>query len=74
MRYLRAFFASAGELSEMGHQMLLTEFYPDRRLFPKKTKWAIPRLIQQISPRSLKKALDYVSDYQLKSACMHSPI
>jgi len=27
-------FASVGEFSEMGHQMLLTEFYPNRPLFP----------------------------------------
>jgi len=28
------FFASVGEFSEMGHQMLLTEFYPNRHLLP----------------------------------------
>jgi len=41
----------------MGHQMLLTEFYPDRPLLPWQQnftqKRAIPRLVQQISPRSL---------------------
>jgi len=29
------FFASEGEFSEMGHQMLLTDFYPDRPLLPR---------------------------------------
>jgi len=38
----------------MGHQMLLTKFYPDRLMATKfKTKWAIPRLVQEISPRSV---------------------
>jgi len=55
--FCEIFFASVGEFSEMGHQMLLTEFYPDRTLVAMatkfKTKWAIPRLVQQISPGSL---------------------
>jgi len=42
----------------MGLQILQTEFYPDRPLIVAmatkfKTKWAIPRLVQQISPRFL---------------------
>jgi len=38
----------------MGHQMLLIEVYPDVDMATKfKTKWAISRLVQQISPRSL---------------------
>jgi len=47
------------EFSEMGHQMLLTEFHLDRPLLPwqqnLRQKWAIPQLVglQQISPRSL---------------------
>ena len=51
------FFASVGEFSEMDHQMLLTEFYPRPTLVVMvtkfKTKWAIHRLVQQMSPRSL---------------------
>jgi len=52
---LAIFFASVGEFSEMGHQILLTEFYPGSVTMATKfkTKWAIPRLVQQLSPRSL---------------------
>ena len=47
------FFASVGEFSEMGHQMLLTEFYLDQPLLPWQQNLRQNGLIQQISSRSL---------------------
>ena len=53
----------------MGHQMLLTEFYPDRPVAMAtkfKTKWAIPRLVQQISPRSLHLTKVWVEGFAIR--------